>query len=253
MIKIISICNQKGGVGKTTTAINIGAGINRQGYRVLFIDLDPQCNLTYTLGSQITHSILDVITGETSLEDAIQSIEQGHLIASNQQLANADNILVGPGREYKLKEVLESLKLDVDYIIIDTPPALSTLSVNALATSTDLIIPAQADIFSLQGIGQLIQTINAVKKYCNPDLNILGLLLTRYNSRTIISKDIKDLLDDTAEAIDTRVFKTAIRECTALKEAQAKKTDIFSYKPNSNASKDYLDLIKEMLEDEEDK
>lgn len=250
MTHTITIYNQKGGVGKTTTAISLGAGLSKQGYKVLFIDLDPQANLTFTLAkSEPAYSILDAITGGIDPLDLIQEIEQGDLIPSTPSLANADLVLKGTGREYKLKELIEPLQGHYDFIIMDTPPTLNILSTNALVASTGLIIPAIADIYSLQGIGQLVQSIRPIQQYCNHDLEIMGLLVTMFNTRTIIGQDMRELLEETAEAIGTKVYKTYIRECTALREAQAKQTDIFSYKPKCNASKDYLGVITEVLND----
>lgn len=251
---IIAICNQKGGVGKTTTANSIGAGLYRQGNKVLYIDLDPQTNLSYSLGiTDANISIMDAFTGNKDIKDTIIKTAQGDAIASNTSLSNIDIILNGTGSEYRLKELLEPIKNDYNYIIIDTPPALNILNVNALTASTDIIITTQADIYSLQGIGQVYKTIQTIKKYCNSDLNILGVLITRYNARTIISQEIKDALEQTAKAINTNIFKTYVRECTAIKEAQANKQDIFNYKSGNNACKDYKAIIgeiKERLKDE---
>ena len=137
-----------------------------------------------------------------------------------------------------------------DYCIIDTPPALSILTINALTACTGAIIPAQADIYSLQGIGQLNNTIQTIKKYCNPALTIKGIILTRYNSRSVLSKEVTEMIEQTAAELNTKVFDTKIRECTAMKEAQAMKQDIFTYAPKSNASADYNAIIKELLERE---
>lgn len=136
--------------------------------------------------------------------------------------------------------------MNYDYIIIDTPPALGLLTINALTASDGIIITAQADIYSLQGIGQLHETIEAVKKYCNPALHLQGILLTRYSPRAVLSRDMGEMIEATASQIKTFVYKTVIRECISLKEAQARKQDIFTYAPKSNASKDYLSFIGEL-------
>lgn len=247
-MKTISIANQKGGVSKTTTAGAIGAGLKLKGFKVLFIDLDGQGNLSYTMQADTkSFNLLEALQKPIQATQIIQTLQQGDIIASNAKLAAADNIITNTGKEYKLKELLKSVNKNYDYCIIDTPPALSILTINALTASNYILIPAQADIFSLQGIGQLNTTINTVKKYCNKDLIILGLLVTRYNARTIISRDIAEMLEQTAEQLHTKLYKTKIRECIAIKEAQATRQSIFEYAPRSNGAKDYKLLINELL------
>ena len=146
---------------------------------------------------------------------------------SSLQLSGADLMLTEMGKEYRLKEALEPLKKSYDYIIIDTPPALGILTVNALTACTGVIIPAQADIYSLQGIGQLNNTIEAVKRYCNEDLTLKGIVLTRYNKRAVLSRDVADLLEQTAQTLKTKLYKTHIREAVAVKEAQIQKACLF--------------------------
>lgn len=252
MKEIITVINQKGGVGKSTTAQNIGAGLHQlHKKRVLFIDLDAQGNLSYSLGAnQEAYSAIDVLMDNCEIEKAIQKTPQGDLIRSNADLSNIETLLKNTGKEYKLKEVLEPVLNNYDYIIIDTPPSLGLLSVNALTASTGVIIPSQADIFSLQGIGQLTKTIEAVKKYCNPNLKIKGIVLTRYSSRSVLSRDIAEMLEATAKQLNTKLYKTNIREGIAIKESQINLTSIFSYAPKSNPAIDYKNLIKEVLKDE---
>jgi chromosome partitioning protein len=165
-------------------------------------------------------------------------------------LASADALITTTGKEYRLREALEPLKKSYDYIILDTPPALGILTVNALTACNSVVIPAQADTFSLQGIGQLSQTIQTVKKYCNPSLSIKGIVITRYSSRAVLTRDMTELLDDTARQLNTKLYKTKIRECIAIKEAQASQQDIYSYSPKSNATADYKQLVEEILEKE---
>lgn len=251
---IISIINQKGGVGKSTTAHAIGAGLALRGRRVLYVDLDAQGNLSYTLNADATGlsgiSVLDVLEGHVRARDAIQHTAQGDIIASSPILSGADTVLTSVGKEYRLKEALATLQGEYDYTVIDTPPALGILTVNALTACHGCIIPAQADIYSLQGIGQLYGSIQAVRKYCNPALKVMGILLTRYNSRAIISRDVAEMMDQTAGQLHSQLYKSRIRECTSLKEAQAVKIDIYSYAPRSNAVIDYNALIDEIMEGE---
>ena len=248
MKECIAVINQKGGVGKSTTSNAIGAGLFQRGYKVLFIDLDAQGNLSYSMKCENKPlSSLEVLTGTATAREATLTTPQGDIIPASPALASADTIITDTGREYRLKEALEPLKEVYDYIIIDTPPALGTLTINALTACDSVIIPAQADIYSLQGIGQLNQTIQTVKRYCNKELTIKGIVITRYSPRAVLTRDMTDLLEDTAKQLNTKVFTSRIRECIALKEAQARQIDIFTYNPRSNAGIDYKALLEEMI------
>ena len=244
MKDIITIVNRRGGVGKTATAHALGAGLALRGYKTLFIDLDSQCNLTYDVGATTAPlTSMEVLSGTATAEEAIQHTEGGDIIAGSPNLAVADTTIEGTGKEYRLKEALEPIGRKYDYIIIDTPPALGVLTTNALTACTSAIIPAQAEVHSLQGIALLYDAIQAVKKYTNPKIKIKGILITRYNGRAILSKDMKANLEATAKELSTRVFSTPIRECVAIKEAQAMQRDIYSYAPKSNATADYTALV----------
>lgn len=248
MKEVIAVSNQKGGVGKSTTANALGAYLFHKGFKVLYVDMDAQGNLSYSMGASNKNiSSLEVLTGTATAREAIVQTPQGDLIPASPALASADAILTETGKEYKLREALEPLLGEYDYIIIDTPPAIGALTINALTACNSVIVPAQADIFSLQGIGQLVQTIQTVKKYCNRNLSIKGLLITRYNARTVLSKDMTDLLEDTAQKLQTKLYQTKIRECTALKEAQASQQDIYIYAPRSNGTADYTAFVEEVL------
>lgn len=251
MKEIISIINQKGGVGKTTTAHALGSGMAAKGNRVLFVDLDGQGNLSQTLNVENPkNSVLDVLLGKVSAKDAVSTIGTNALLASSPLLATSDTVIVEVGKEFRLKEALHPLHDDYDYIILDTPPALGILTVNALAASTGVIIPAQADIYSLQGIDQLMGTVDIVKRYCNPDLVIKGILLTRYNSRTVLTRDITEIIRYKARELGAKFYSSPIRESISIKEAQVGRMNIFQYAPKSNATEDYEVFIKEVLEDE---
>ena len=245
-MQTIAIINRKGGVAKTSTAHALGAGLIKRGKKVLFVDLDSQTNLSHALAADMTApDSMQVLTKEVTAADAIQRTEYGDIIAGSESLAAADANITATGKEYRLKEALNGLKYD--YIIIDTPAALGTLTVNALTAAVKIIIPVQAELYSLQGIGQLNEAITAVQQYCNPALTIDGILLTRFNSRAVISRDMQENLAEVAQKLNTRLFKTPIRECIAVKEAQARQQDIFTYAPRSNAAKDYDDFINEFL------
>ena len=251
MSKALAIINQKGGVGKSTTALAIGAGLSLKGYSVLFIDLDAQGNLSYTLGADTQgYNAMGVLERPETAKEEIQHTPQGDIIASSPKLAGADKLLEETGKEYRFKEALESLQGAYDFIIVDTPPALGILTINALTACTGAIIPAQADIYSLQGIGQLNSTIETVKKYCNPSLSIMGIVITRFNGRTIIRREVAEMLERTAEQLHTKLYSSKIRECTALVEAQATKQNIYSYAPRSNATADYKALVDEIIKGE---
>lgn len=245
-MKTLAVINQKGGVAKTTTAAAIGAGLASRGHRVLFVDLDAQGNLSSSLGAEAGNpGTLEMLTGQNVRP---QHTAQWDMIGSTPALAVADTTITQTGKEYRLREALEPLSALYDFAIVDTPPALGILTVNALTAATAAIVPAQADIFSLQGIGQLSGTVDAVRRYCNPSLKIAGIVLTRYNWRTILGREVKELIEQTAGQLHTRLYKTKIRECTALKEAQARRQSIFEYAPRSNAAKDYAALVDEILE-----
>lgn len=249
-MKIIAIINQKGGVGKSTTAYTIATGLALRGYKTLCIDMDAQGNLSYTAGvNNDKPSIYDVLTNNTSTEQAIQSanFDNLDLISSSKSLSGADGFITDVGKEYKLHEALESIQNNYDYIIIDTPPALGILTVNALTACNSVIIPAQADIYSLQGIEQLSQTIQPIKKYCNHAIKIDGILLTRYSSRSILSREIAELANEIACKLNTKVFKSTIREAIVVKESQISQQSLFTYAPKSNVAADYTKLIDEIL------
>ena len=252
-MKTIAIINQKGGVGKSTTASAIGGGFSMKGAKVLYIDLDPQCNLSYLMEAEISGltqpSALDVLQGGTPAAAAIQHTGQGDIIAASPALSGADIVLTATGKEYRLREALEAVQGQYDLCIIDTPPALGVLTINALTACDGCIIPAQADFLSLQGIGQLHGTIETVRKYCNPALKVYGIVLTRYSARAVITREVTAMMEQTAASFNTKLYKTRIRECTAVKEAQAMRQPIYTYAPRSNASADYAALVEEIKED----
>ena len=246
-MEVTAIVNRKGGVGKTATAQALGAGLIRKGCSVLYIDLDSQTNLTYGLGADPGGlNSMNLLTGDATAQEVIQHTPQGDIIPGAEALAGADAAIDGTGKEYRLKEALDGLQYD--HVIIDTPAQLGTLTVNALTAADSVVIPVQAEVYSLQGIGQLSKTIEAVKKYCNHDLYIRGILITRYNGRAIISRDMQSNLEEAAQQLKTRLYSTPIRECVSIKEAQAQQQDIYSYAPRSNAAKDYAAFIEEFTE-----
>jgi len=247
MAEVIAIVNQKGGVGKSTTAQALSNGLSLKGFRVLTIDLEPQGNLSYSFGvASEGASSYDLLMG-TPAVDVIQHVDQGAIIPSSRSLNGADISIASTGKEYRLREALQPVQDSYDYIIVDTPPALGILTVNALTAANGIIIPALPDIYSVQGIGQLYSTIDAIHRYTNPHMVILGILLTRYNPRSVLGRDIAEMLADISKELRSRVFTTRIRETVAIREAQALRQSLFSYAPNSTAAKDYLALVDELL------
>lgn len=249
MAKIIAVINQKGGVGKSTTAGALATGLKDKGHTALLVDLDAQQNLSYTAKADCTaKSSMDVMTGTATAKDAVQHTAFADIIPAGPTLAAADLMLKDTGKEYRLKEALAGIAGDYEYIILDCPPALNVLTINAMTAAGGILIPAQADIYSLQGLGAIIQTAGTVKKYCNSNLAILGVLVTRYNARTVLSRDMLEMMETNAGKLNIKVFETKIRECTAIKEAQAMRQNLFAYAPKSNAAKDYGAFISELIQ-----
>lgn len=246
-MKVVAIVNQKGGVGKSTTAAALAGGLFLKGLRVLSIDLDAQGNLSHTMraGPGKGKSVLSVLLQEATIQEAVQSTPWGGLLPASRSLSGVDAILVDTGKEYRLREVLELVQGEYDYVIIDSPPALGIATVNALTAAHTAIIPAQADIYSLQGIEQLAGTIRTVKRYCNPGLSIDGILLTRYSPRSILSREVQGLMEQLAGKLDTRLYQTAIREAIAVKEAQISRQSLLEYAPHAKVTEDYRALLQE--------
>ena len=249
MAHITTVALQKGGTGKSTTAHALGQGLMKAGKKVLFIDLDPQGNLSCTMQANTGKtSSYDVITNRSTAKKSIQHTEHGDIIPSNPQLSGTDLEVTQTGKEYRMKEAIAALGNHYDFVIIDTPPALGTLTINALTAAADVIIPVQAETYSIQGIAQLFSTIDVVRNYCNPKLTVDGILLTRFSSRAILSRDMADTIGNTSRQLGTKLFRTAIREGIAVKEAQAMRVPLFTYAPESNPARDYEQFVAEYLE-----
>ena len=249
MARVIAIANQKGGVGKTTTSQALAASLKRRGHKVLAVDMDPQGNLSESVGADIKNlmSIYEVFKGESTALDAVQSLEAFDIICSDSVLASAEQTLTQLGREYLLKEALEPLKGIYEYIVVDTPPSLNMLTINALVAANEAIIPTNAGYFSARGIHELAGSIESVRKFYNSDLYVSGVLLTRYNPRLINSRDMKELTEMIAEHIGSKLFKTYIRVNVAVEESQVVHKDLYSFAPDSAAACDYEDFVSEWL------
>jgi chromosome partitioning protein len=242
---IYTVTNQKGGTGKTTTAAALWAGLTKRGLKALAIDLDPQRNLTYISGATADGlTVLDVIKGTAAAAEAIQTTAQGDIIAASEWLAGADMVIRST---VKLREALETVIDRYDHIVIDTAPALGVLTVNALTACNTVIVPAQADILSIQGVSALYDIIKDIQHHSNPQLTTSGILLTRQNSRTTITKQLTESLNAAAGKMGTRLFSAKIRECTTTKEAQALQQSVFDYAPRSNVATDYGAFIDELI------
>lgn len=251
---IIAIANQKGGCGKTTTSTVLASGLYTKGHKVLLCDLDPQTNCSFLTGIDVLNvpTLYDVFKGTKTVQESIFPVKLGFdLLPGSLLLSAADSEFTQTGREYMLREVLDSVKERYDYIIIDTPPSLGVLVTNALTAASELIIPIGAgDIFSLQGLTQFYGIIQNVRRYCNHDLQIAGLLVTRYNNRSNVNQALREQVKQIADQMQTKVFSAAIRESVSVKESQVLKEDLFEQAPKSNATKDYQEFINEFLEGE---
>lgn len=250
MVRKIVIANSKGGVSKTTTTNAMSAGLGQLGYKVLAIDLDPQGNLSDTVHLENTENrtVYEMMKGEIKASEVIQRGKYFDIIPSNLDLASADLEITQTGKEYRLNEQLEKIEDEYDFIIMDTPPSLGILTVNAFTYADEVIIPTTAGIFATSGIKQLYQSIQTVKKYTNPNLEIGGILFTKYDKRTIITSDIRKLTEMYSKQIEANIFETHIRASVMVEEAQANRIDIFSYNEKNNVSIDYKKFIQEYLD-----
>ena len=249
MAKIIAITNQKGGVGKTTTCAGLCGGLSALGYKVLAIDLDPQGNLSFSLGVEVedNFTVYDVMKGNCDIADAILSGEICDVVPSNILLSGLELEMTGVGREYVLREQIGYVKKNYDYIILDTPPALSVLTINAYTASDELIIPMPCEVLALQGIAQLRQTIFAVKRYYNKSLTVRGILFNRYNPRLTLTKEVEELAQMIAEQLETTIFDTKISASVAIAEAPAHGESVITYSPNSRSAKEFKAFVNEVI------
>ena len=247
MTRITACVLQKGGTGKSTTSHALSAGLTSRGFKVLTIDLDPQGNLSYSMRADTNErGLFELLSGEP-ISDLIQKTQQGNIIASSSRLVGADKVFIDFGMEYLLSEALTPIKNSYDYIIIDCPPQLGVLVINALVVATDIIIPITSDIYAMQGLSQLLSNIEKVRHRPNPGLRIDGILLTRYSGRSILSRDLKESIEAQATVMGTKLYKTIIRESVSIREAQTRRIDIFQYAPTSNPAIDYNNFISEYL------
>jgi len=245
MARIISISNHKGGVGKTTSVVNIGTGLAGLKKRVLLIDMDPQSNMTVSLGINAEeNTIYEALKGECDLKP-IKIIKNLDIIPSTLDLSGAEvELNAEPGREYILSELIEPIEKNYDYIIIDCPPSLGLLTINAFTAASEVIIPIQPHFLAIKGLSKILEVVNKIKKRLNRKIEITGVFLTMFDRRKILHKDV---LDTITTYFQDRVFYSQIRENIALAEAPSAGLDIFRYDKNSNGAFDYSKLCKEII------
>ncbi len=246
MTRIISISNHKGGVAKTTSAVNIGAGIANLGKNVLMIDMDPQANLTVSFGiSNPETTIYDALRGVSELKP-IKIYKNLDVIPSTLDLSGAEMELSSEaGREFILKELLDPIKEKYDYIIIDCPPSLGLLTINAFTASEEVFIPIQPHYLAIKGLTKILEVVNKIKKRINRKIEITGVFVTLFDKRKVLHKDVYETIES---YFGDRVFRARIRENIALAEAPSNGLDIFRYAPDCNGAFDYGRLAKEVIE-----
>jgi chromosome partitioning protein len=249
---ILSIANQKGGVGKTTTAINLAAALATKGLRTLLIDLDPQSNasMSFLDVRGLSRTIYDALSEpkEVPLASVIQPAEKLPSLSvapASISLAKLENKLIGELEgHFRLKDALDPVRADYDYILLDTPPTLGIITVNALVASTHLLVPVQSSYFALEGTDDLLETVEKVKARANPQLQILGAVITLYDKRTLLAKDI---VEQIRRVFGDKLFETVITKSVRLEESPAYRESIFSFAPRSSGAYEYYKLSEEIL------
>lgn len=250
LAKVIAIANQKGGVGKTTTAVNLSSCLAFKGKKVLIIDIDPQGNTTSGLGVEkknVEKSIYDVLINDEKIKDALvnTAIENLKLCASNIQLAGAEVELVSViSRETRMKAALSEIKNDYDFILIDCPPSLGLLTVNALTAADTILVPIQCEYYALEGLSQLMNTVKLVQRHLNPELDVEGVVLTMFDARTNLSMQV---VDEVKKHFKNKVYRTVIPRNVRLSEAPSFGLPIILYDPKSKGAECYLELAEEVI------
>ena len=251
MAKIIAFANQKGGVGKTTSAVNVAASLGLLGKKTLLVDLDPQGNATSGVGiakKSLKGTIKDVLTGETEIKNVVLPTNYKNLwiIPTNVSLSGAEfDLYNDEGSEYNLKDAFETISNEYDYIIIDCPPSLGMLTVNAFVASDGILVPMQAEFYAVEGLSQLITTTKRVKKLYNEELNIVGILITMYNKRLLLSMQV---MDELQKYYPDKLFNTTISRNVKLSEAPSFGAPVYYHDKRSKGSNEYMNIAKELAE-----
>jgi chromosome partitioning protein len=248
MANIISIINNKGGTGKTTTVLNLGAALAKKRKRVLLVDLDSQCNLTSAFGAETPEiGVGDLLVGSATMDDVMIKNGKLSLIPSSEKLLDFEFQLNNePGREYMLREQLDKVADDFDFILIDCPPSLGTLSINSMVAANHFIVPMQAENFAFIGLDRIMLISEKVKKRMNPDLDLAGILFVKLDPRTKFSQAVIQSLSEN-QNFKGKLFNTYIRQDISLMESGAFKQSVYDYAPKSRGADDYNDLAKEIL------
>lgn len=250
MCRVIAVANQKGGIGKTTTAVNIAFDLAEMGKKVLLIDTDGQCNSTDTCRAKVdgTATLYDLLFEQEKPEECIQHMEKLDIIASDKLLKNPETKFPDDAtRLFTMRDACEDIREQYDFIIIDTPPTLGCMLSNALTFADEVVIPVTCDRYGMEGISDLYVTINATKKYTNRDLRVTGVLLNKYKERTTLCREISSALPEVLEMFDTKVFETKIRECEDCKKAQSARMGVQEYNPECTTAKDYWMVCEEII------
>ena len=250
MSRVIAVANQKGGIGKTTTAVNIAYDLAEMGRRVLLIDTDGQCNSTDTCRARVegVATLYDLLFEHENAEECIQHMEKLDVIASDKLLKNPETKFPDDAtRLFTMRDACEEIREQYDFIVIDTPPSLGCMLSNALTFADEVVIPVTCDRYGMEGINDLYVTINATKKYTNWNLRVTGVLLNKYKERTTLCREISNGLPEVLKMFDTTVFDTKVRECEDCKKAQSARMSVQAYNSSCSTAKDYWRVCEEII------